>query len=188
MMNVWSLPKTARIGGKEYPINTDFRDVLEILAYLNDASRPLYLRWQVAVRLFYEGDIPPASMKDAMEYLSDFISYGETEGKPGPKLMDWEQDAQMIIGDVNKVAGKEIREAEYLHWWTFLSYFYGITDGQLSTVISIRSKKRSGKKLEKWEEEFYKKNKNIVEFRKTKTPEDAAAQEYFNKWLGGGTS
>lgn len=185
-MNAWRLPKTAAIGGKEYSINTDFRDILEIIKYLNDDSRPMYLRWQIALALFFEGEIPSDCQMDAMTYLSEFISYGELEGKLGPKLMDWEQDAQIIIADVTKVAGREIREVEYLHWWTFLSYFYGIGEGQLSTVVAIRKKKSSGKKLEKWEEEFYKANKSKVEFRKPKTAEETAAQEYFNKWLGGG--
>lgn len=182
-MDIWGLPKAAEIGDTVYPINTDFRDVLEIISYLNDSTRPMYLRWQIALGLFYDDEIPNAFQNEAMEYLSEFISYGESESKPGPKLMDWDQDAHIILGDINKVAGKEVREAEYLHWWTFLSYFYGIGEGQLSTIISIRSKKISGKKLEKWEEEFYKKNKHKIEFRKPKTPEDAAVQDYFNKWL-----
>lgn len=182
-MDIYGLPKTAKIGGVEYAINTDFRDVMEIMDYLNDTTRPDYLRWQIALGLFYEGCIPEEHHLEAMEFLSEFISYGETDTQPGPKLMDWKQDANMIIGDINKVAGKEVRDAKYLHWWTFLSYFYGIGEGQFSTIVSIRSKKQSGKKLEKWEEEFYKKNKKRIDFQKTKTQEDAAVQDYFNKWL-----
>lgn len=183
MMNPWTLPTSVNIGGLEYPINADFRDVLEVIGFLNDESRPVYLRWQLAIGLFYDGEIPEEHQKEAMEYLTNFISYGETESKPGPKLMDWEQDAQIIIGDVNKVAGKEIRGEKFLHWWTFLSYFYGIGEGQFSTIVSIRSKKRRGKKLEKWEEEFYKENKSKIEFRRPQTTEDAATLEYFKKWL-----
>lgn len=182
-MDAWSLPKSARIGGAEYLINVDFRDVLEIIKYLTDDSRPDFLRWQIAVSLFYDGEIPGDHQQEAMECLADFISYGEREGKPGPKLLDWEQDAQLIIGDVNKVAGKEIRALPFLHWWTFLSYFYGIGEGQLSTVVSIRNKKKRGKKLEKWEEEYYRDNKSRVDFKSPKTEADKAAQEYFNKWL-----
>lgn len=181
-MNIYGLPKTAVIGGTEYHINTDYRDILEIIGFLNDSMRPDYIRWQIALGLFYDANIPDEHQKEAMEYMVDFISYGESEAQPGPKLIDWEQDAHLIIGDVNKVAGMEVRETKYLHWWTFLSYFYGIGEGQLSTVISIRTKKISGKKLEKWEEEFYKKNKKRIDFQKPKT-QDAAVQDYFNKWL-----
>lgn len=183
MINSWSLPKTALVGGVEYPINTDFRDVLEIIKYLTDDSRPLFVRWQIAIGLFYDGDIPNAHQQEAMEYLSEFISYGEHDHKPGPKLLDWDQDAQLIIGDINKVAGTEIRALPYLHWWTFLSYFYGIGEGQLSTVVSIRNKKKRGKKLEKWEEEYYRENKSRIDFKSQNTAADKAVQDYFNKWL-----
>ena len=182
-MNVYRLPKAVEFGGLEYSFASDYRDILEIIEYLNDASRPLYMRWQIAVGLFYDERIPDCHAEEAMQYMAEFISYGESEGKPGPKLMDWNQDAHFIIGDVNKIAGMEVRETKYLHWWTFLSYFYGIGEGQFSTIVSIRSKKSSGKKLEKWEEDFYRKNKDKVDFRKPKTQEDAAIQDYFTKWL-----
>lgn len=183
MMNVWSLPMSADIGGSKYKINADFRDVLEIIGILNDQSRPDFLRWQIAIGLFYEGDIPRRLQKEAMEYLSAFISYGSDDKRPAPKLVDWDQDAQIIVGDVNKVAGSEIRALPFLHWWTFLSYFYSVGEGQLSTIVSIRSKKRKGKKLEKWEETYYRENRDKIDFKKAKTAEDLAAKAYFDKWL-----
>ena len=182
-MDAYRLPKSAKIGGREYKINTDYRDILEIIGYLNNPKWPEILRWRIVLELFYEGDIPGEHQTEAMQFLSDFITYGSKASKPGPKLMDWEQDAQMIISDVNKVAGKEVRELPYLHWWTFLSYFYGIGEGQLSTIVSIRKKKMTGKKLEKWEEEFYRENRETIDFRRGETQEDKAMQEYFAKWL-----
>lgn len=182
-MNLWSLPQTAEIGGVEYHINADFRDVLEIIKYLTDESRPEYLRWQIAIGLFYDGEIPYRYQTAAMEYLSEFISYGVPEDKPSPKLVDWAQDAQMIVSDINKVAGREVRAEKFLHWWTFLSYFNGIGEGQLSTVVSIRSKRQKGKKLEKWEQEYYRENRKKVDFQTPDTPEKAAAKAYFDKWL-----
>ena len=185
----WELPVSAMIGGRQYAIHGDFRDILQIFSYLDDPDLPEYLQWRIALALFYEGEIPPEHQQEAIEFLARFINGGrEDTGRPGPKLIDWQQDAQTVVADVNKVAGQEIRAMPFLHWWTFLSYFYGIGEGQLSTVISIRSKKSSGKKLEKWEESYYKKNKHKINFQKPKTQEDTAAQEYFNKWLGGGNT
>ena len=118
-----------------------------------------------------------------MEYLADFITYGQRDEKPAPKLLDWEQDAQSIVADVNKVARMEIWVVPYLHWWTFLSYFNAIGDGQLSTLVSIRGKLRRGKKLEKWEQD-YRKNKNRVDLKPSYTAEELAEQERLNKLLG----
>ena len=182
-MNAWSLPQSAIIGGVEYSINPDFRDVLEIIKYLNDESKPLYLRLKIAISLFFDGDIPGSKEEEAVQYLFDFITCGKKDEKIGPKLIDWEQDALLIITDVNKVAGKEIRAEKFLHWWTFVSYFNGIGEGQLSTVVGIRSKKAKGKKLEKSEQEYYREHKADVDFHNSSDAEKAEIQEYFSKWL-----
>lgn len=183
-MDLWSLPTCAVIGGEKYPINADFRDILDIFRYLDDPDRPEYVRWRIALALFYEGEIPDEYQQEAMEYLVKFISCGEQDGNPAPKLLDWEQDAQTIVADVNKVAGSEIRALPFLHWWTFMAYFNAIGEGQLSTIVSIRGKLRSCKPLEKWEKEYYQKNKDRIDLKKRYSAEELAEQERLNKLLG----
>lgn len=182
----WSLPETAEIGGKVYELNTDYRDILEILGYLNDQEKPEFMRWLIAIALFYEGNIPQEHQSEAMQYLSSFISYGEIDDtKPSPKMIDWEQDALAIVSDVNKVAGCEVRRLPYLHWWTFLSYFQAIGEGQLSTIVAIRDKLRRGQKLEKWEQDYYRENKSRIDFKKKYSAEELAEQERLKKLLDG---
>lgn len=164
-MNIWDLPTSARIGGNTYPIHADFRDILTIFKHFDDPDTPDYLKWRIAIALFYDGEIPEKDYQEAMEFLADFIACGEKDVEPGPKLLDWEQDARLIVADVNKVAGKEIRALPFLHWWTFVAYFNAIGEGQLSTIVSIRDKRRRGKKLEKWEQDFYKKNKKAIDLK-----------------------
>ncbi len=183
-MSLWSLPTSAIIEGVEYPIHADFRDILEIFRYLDDPDRPEYLRWKIAVALFYEGEIPEEHLQEAMEYLANFIVCGDRSEKPGPKLLDWEQDAQVIVADVNKVAGTEIRSLPFLHWWTFVSYFNAIGEGQLSTMVCLRDKLRRGKPLEKWEKEYYRKNKERVDLKTRYSAEELAEQERLKKILG----
>lgn len=183
-MMTWSLPTTAVIGGVEYQINADFRDILEIMGYLEDPDQPEFVRWAVALALFYEEDIPDEHKQEAAEFLASFLTCGKTDEKPAPKLLDWEQDAQAIVADVNKVAGTEIRALPFLHWWTFLSYFHAIGEGQLSTVVSIRDKLHRGKKLEKWEQEFYRKNKALVDLKRRYSAEELAEQKRLKELLG----
>lgn len=183
-MTPWVLPETAEIGGTVYKLNTDYRDILDIIQRLNDPNNPEYLRWCIAIALFFEGDIPHQHRQEAMEYLAAFISYGENNNaKNSPILLDWDQDATAIVADVNKVAGKEIRALPYLHWWTFLSYFQAIGEGQLSTLVSIRDKLRRGKKLEGWEKDFYRENKSRVDLKKRYSAEELAEQEQLKKLL-----
>ena len=52
-MSSWRLPTRLEVGGKAYPIHSDYRDILDILHRLNDASEPEFIRWRGALALFY---------------------------------------------------------------------------------------------------------------------------------------
>lgn len=178
-MNPYSLPKTAVIGGKTYPISWDFRDILEIIGVLTDPSRPEFLRWHTALALFYEGDVP-ADRGEAARFLWEFVGQGREN--PGPKLFDWQQDADAILSDVNRVAGREVR-GEGMHWWTFLSFFHGIGQGQLSLRVGIRDKLRRGKKLEPWEQEYYRQNSAAIRLTQPETEETRREKEHWESLL-----
>lgn len=184
-MTGWQLPKTAVIGGRTYDLHTDYRDILDIFACLQNTQLPEFLRWHVALALFYEQPIPDGDFRAAAEYFCWFVNCGrEEDTNPGPELLSWEQDAQDIVADVNKVAGQEIRSLPYLHWWTFLGWFHGIGEGNLSTLVSIRDKLRRGKKLEGWEQEYYRRNKARVKLAKKYSAEELAEQEKLRALLG----
>ena len=93
-------------------------------------------------------------------------------------MIDWKQDANLLFPAINKVAGFEVREIAYMHWWTFLGLFGEVGEGLFSAVMNIRQKKAQGKTLEKYEAEFYRKNKHLIDI---KTPEDIEAEEELNE-------
>ncbi len=180
----WELPTRAVIGGESYGIHADFRDVLEVFSYLDDPALPEYLRWRIALALFYEGQIPECCAREAMDYLAWFLNCGREETPtPGPKLIDWKQDEQVVAADINKVAGREVRALPFLHWWTFMAYFHAIGEGQLSTLVSIREKLLRGKRLEKWEQEYYRKNKALVDLKQRLSPEEQAEKQRLERLL-----
>lgn len=187
-MTGWDLPEFAEIGGKTYRINADYRDILDIITRLNNQEESEQTRLYVALALFYEDftDMPRKDYQEAANWMMRFISCGEeeTDAHPRPKLLDWEQDHNMIVADVNKVAGCEVRALPFCHWWTFIAWFNAIGDGQLSTVVSIRDKLRRGKKLEKWEQEFYRDHKTQVTLKQRYTAEELAERERLKKLLG----
>ena len=184
-MTGWELPAEAVIGGKTYRIRTDFRDILEIFAWLQDESKPEFLRWYVALALFFEGEIPEEDFPEAAAYFRWFVNCGQAEAEnPGPELLHWQRDAQDIVADVNKVAGREIRELSHLHWWTFLGWFHSIGEGNLSLLVSVRDKLRRGKKLEPHEQEFYRRNRGRVNGYKKYSARELAEQERLKKLLG----
>jgi len=180
-MGGWELPDSAEIAGKEYRINADYRDILNIIARLNDIEEDEQTRVYVAMALFYEGfdTMPESSWPEAVRWLYSFIGCGEEDGSPQIKTIDWEQDRQIIVSDVNKVAGQEIRALPFCHWWTFISWFRAIGDGQLATVVSIREKLRKGKKLADLERDFYRSNRSMVDFKTKYTAQD---DDILGKW------
>lgn len=182
-MTGWELPTCAVFDGKSYAFHGDFRDILEIFSYFEDPDMPDYLKWQVALALFYEEQIPESCRQEAIVFLSEFLR-GGMQDKPGIKLLDWQQDAPLIVADVNKVAGTEIRSLPFLHWWSFLAWFHAIGQGQLSTVVAIRDKLYRGKALEKWEKDFYREHKQMVDLPKRYSREELQQQENLRQMLG----
>ena len=111
---------------------------------------------------------------EAVGQISWFLSVGKPEEKDrDAPLYDWKQDEQMIFAAVNKVAGREVREADYMHWWTISGYVNSVDKDDFWTfVISIRDKLNKKKKLEKNEREFLNKNRELVILEKRKTREE----------------
>lgn len=176
-MYSWNLPTFLNVGGRDYKIRTDYRVILDILAAMNDLDifKPGMSQEEMQQEkvmtmlqiLYIDFDsMPPRDWKEAAEKACDFIDCGiKDDGKQKPRLMDWEQDAPVIVPAVNKVCGKDVRSVKYMHWWTFFGYYMEIGECTLSTIVSIRDKKRRGKKLEKWEQEFYRNNKKLVDLK-----------------------
>lgn len=184
MIRGWSLPTCAEFGGIQYPIHGDYRDILDIFSYFSDPELPDFMRWRIALALFYDRPVPPAYEQEAIDFLVDFINGGQPEHSGGGKaLLDWEQDAELIVADINKTAGQEIRALPFLHWWTFLSWFHAIGEGQLSSVITIRDKLNRGKKLEGWEKKFYREHKKRVDMKKRYTRQELRQKELLEKML-----
>lgn len=184
-MNAYRLPTTLEIDGTDYPIRSDFRDILNILMAMSDPDMEEWEKQEVMYRIIYPDwqTIPASAFRVACEKAVEFIDYATTENRPKPRTMDWKQDAAIIIPSINKVAGKEVRATEYLHWWTFLGCFMEIEDGMFSRVLAIRQKKARGKKLEKWEKEFERNNAALVKLEKTVSKEQQRKKESIMKWL-----
>ena len=183
-VNGWTLPTSVRLGSRRYGHQSDFRRILTVLQVLGDAGRPEFLRWHMALHLFYEAPIPRELEPQAMEYLASFLTCGARDA-PGPKLFDWERDAHLIVADVNAVAGRELRAEPYVHWWTFLGWFRAVGQGQFSLVVSLRDKLRRGEKLESWEREYCRRNPGLIRQAAPDTPEQAAEKQRLLALLDG---
>ena len=184
---IYDLPTSVEFGGRTWEINTDFRDILNILLAFEDPELSDSEKGYVCLHNLYVDyeDIPPEQAQMAYDAAIEFIDHGQTDEKrPSKKTMDWEQDAPLIFPAVNHVAGFEVRSADYIHWWTFMGYFMEIKDSTYSTVLSLRQKKARGKKLEKYEQEYWRNNRAICELKRKETEEEKAIKAKYEAILG----
>lgn len=178
------LPKSLNIDGQDYPIRSDYRVALLIFEAFDDRSLNIAEKVQVCVECLFEE--VPDDIEKAYEKASWFLDGGDMpKSKKAPtKLIDWKQDEHYIFSAINKTAGKEVRELEYMHWWTFLGLFSEMGEGLYSQVVNIRRKKAKGKKLEKYEQEFYRDNKDIIDIHPVYTEEEKAEIDFINDLVG----
>ena len=190
MSSAWEFPTSLNIGGIDYEIRTDYRGVLDLLTALadpelldTDERMTAYMQSKVMLEIMFPDfdNIPMEHWQEALEKLSEFIDMGVSDDRKKPKTMDWEQDAPILIPAINKVLNCEIRAQKYMHWWTFLGAYMEIGESLFSNIIHIRQKKAKGKKLEKWEQEFYKENMSLIDFQqkpKRSEEEQALLRDY----------
>ena len=180
----YDLPTTVEINGTEYAIRSDYRDILTIIGAFSDAELTDEDKAEVTLDIFYPAfrEMPQGDYEEALWQCMIFINGGKENKrqKPGPKLMDWQQDFPLIVAPVNRILGTEVRAEEYVHWFTWLSAYAEIGDCTFAQVVAIRSKKVKGKKLDKAEQEFYRNNRDLVDFERKYTAED---EEIINSWI-----
>lgn len=188
-MNKWELPKALEVGGKSWEIRTDYRAILDIINGFDDPDFDDLDKWLTCLTILYVDfeQMAPSDYKEAAEKAREFIDMGEEpkeNQKVKPRTMDWEQDASLIIPAVNKVIGHDVRGDEYMHWWTFLSAYMEIGECSYTHVLNIRNKKAKGKKLEKWEEEFYRNNIDLVKLKTKLSQEEIEEQALLEELFG----
>lgn len=184
-----TLPKTIEVGGVEYEIQSDYRAAIGIQIANADFELSDRDRAQVALSVFYTDweTIPTNDYEEAITKCLWFLSGGKNvdetpSGKKNkqPKLVDWEQDFDIIVPQINKILGYDVRGVEYLHWWTFLSAYREIDSKCLfAQVVQMRSKIAKRKKLDKADRDFYKANRDLIDFKKKYT---TAENEIFKRW------
>lgn len=163
---ITDLPYTLTVDSINRVILCDFRNIITICNAFNEPDLSQMEKLHIMLSLLYEEDYE--SFKDIGEAIKQgmwFIDWGrDYSDKPNAhKIMDWEQDYNLIISAVNSKANVlDVRDLPFLHWWTFLGYFSDRGECQFSSITEIREKIAKGKKLEKWEREILSENRDVI--------------------------
>lgn len=181
----YTLPTALEVGGRLYGIDIDYRAALDAIEAMNDPDLSDGEKAMAALYMLYD-DPEAASGAGLSEALERCVWYlnggGEGEGRKGPRLMDWQQDFGLIAAPVSRVVGRDIRQPEPLHWWTFLSAYQEIGDCLFAQVVAIRDKLARGKKLDRSEREWYNRNRSLVTLRQRFSQRD---NDVLSVWTGG---
>lgn len=177
------LPTSLEMGGAEYEIRSDYRAALDICAALSDPELDGQDRAAVLLTILYPdiGDMPREHYEEAIRQGLRFLNGGrEDDGQKSPRLVDWEQDFPYIIAPINRVLGQEVRAVEYLHWWTFLAAYQEIGDCTFAQIVRVRDRLARGRKLDKTDQEWYRRSRQLVDFKRIYTEQDETT---LNQWL-----
>lgn len=196
-MDNYTLPEIIEAGGAPFAITNkgDYRMVLDCFSALNDAELSESERLYACLMIFYEDinsledliELEPIQQELAEKMFLFFNCNQESVGhKMNHRLIDWDKDSNMVCASINRVAQTEIRSLLYLHWFTFMGYYMEIGECTLSTIVSIRHKIATSKKLEKYERDFKNENPEYfnIDLRSVREKQD---DDYvLNLWNKGG--
>ena len=182
------LPNTLEVEGVEYDINSDFRLCLLAIVAMDDIgfSDSSGIDFALDVIFGKENMSKIKNKTEAGVKMMWFLSSGkELESKDeadpfSPPLVDWEQDERLIFTGIAGKIGRDIRMDEYCHFWTFMAYFHSMSDCAFTDVKSIRYKMAKKIKLEKSEQDFYRRNREIVDIKR----DTQEREDLFNQVFG----
>ena len=162
----YGLPVSIFIESREYPVRNrgDYRVILDCFDALNNIEMPREYRIATAAAIFYDDCDGIESIQDvfgndyiqAVEKMFDFFNTNQSGVgiKCNFRLIDWNNDSQIVCAAVNSVAHTEVRSLDYAHWFTFVGWYMSVGESVLATVVEIRNKIMTGQKLEKHEQKF----------------------------------
>ena len=127
-------PKTVRVNGERFLVETDFREWIRFIQLIDDAKVP----WQIKCRLLLQWYIDgiPDDLETAVYALGDFLAM-KTEnaeedesitGSAPKQLYSFEQDAECIYSAFREVYGINLQTIPYMHWWEFQTLFAGLPE------------------------------------------------------------
>lgn len=153
---ILELPESVVINDRTYEINTDYRVILNILMATEDSNLTDRDKAYVIISEFYTDEINAEDIEAALERFGWFVNLGKESPPHNDEqpVMDWDQDQDMIFSSIMAVAGHDVRNDDYLHWWTFCGLLAEIDENsRLAGVMRIRDKLNRHENLTDYEKE-----------------------------------
>lgn len=146
------LPETLTVGGRSYPINSDFRAGILFEMMIQDNELTDEEKAESALDLFFTDEIPD-DLEAAFEALIWFYQCGyqnpneqriaEAQAKSRQKrherIFDYDIDAPLIYAAFMSQYRVDLQDTD-LHWWKFNAMFRGLHENErICEIIGYRS-------------------------------------------------
>jgi len=132
-----ALPEYIDVGGNQIKIDTRASTAIDCSARISSGD-PDVIKLQYVCKRFGV----PVSIEGFKAAVKFIQGPGESKksARPSEKVMDYIQDADLIISAFQQTYSMQYSEVVSLHWWHFLALFHGLPhDTRIMEVIRIRS-------------------------------------------------
>jgi hypothetical protein len=146
------LPTAIEINGKEFDINPDYKNCLNIILAYEDNELTGFEKQLVLLSNLYkefpnnEKDIETAVLK-GIKFLNGGMEESEGENQEILyRLYSFSKDANLIFAAFKQTHGIDLTDTEYLHWWKFIALFMDLgSETTFCNLVSLRKRVKSGK-------------------------------------------
>ncbi len=143
------LPTTVEIGGKRFPIASDFRTAILFELLMQDKEATDTEKALGAFQLWFAEEMPE-NVEEATDQMIWFYTCGKKattaamaeRPKAGiPKrIYDFDIDAPLIYAAFLAQYRIDLQDTEYLHWWKFSALFEGLNEeNEISKIMQYRA-------------------------------------------------
>jgi len=180
------LPTSVKIGGQDWPINTEFYVGILFELIMQDPTIKDTEKVVQALSLYYPQT--PPDIEGAMDALLWFYRCGADTEKSGggassgqpKKAYCFEQDADLIFAAFYGQYHIDLSDAEGLHWWKFRALFRGLpSDCELVKVMGYRTADLKG--MGKAQKKLYEKMRKIYAIKNKRSVESTVSLAERNK-------
>lgn len=137
------MPNYVVVGGRAYPINTDFRVWLEFDCIMQNRDIKTEDKIGRIFRLCFSPKcrVLPENAESAVSALLGFYMREKRKGGAGGKrVFSFEEDADYIYAAFLTQYGIDLLSVPYLHWYSFYALLKGLSDDlRLMKIVSVRS-------------------------------------------------
>lgn len=170
-----TLPMNVTIGGKTYPIKTDYRVGIQFEQLMMDDEISPEEKLLKAKRMYFGHRIPPPSFdEETTDRLIWFYRCGKDEkvksGKSHERVYDFDYDDKWIFAAFKEQYNIDLTNAD-MHWWTFRALFDALSeDTEFVKIMGYRAMK-IGSKMSTSQKRFYQKMKRLHKLPASKAEE-----------------